>query len=97
MLRNFLLALALMDLRNAPSTTNWDANLQDRTFFTYIHRMKRMSKPTFSNPCIWLLVHSSKKRTRQSANFIKRFLPEYETMHSVYQSSKNECLDVAKT
>ena len=33
----------------------------------------------------------------QFADFIKRFLPKYEMMHSVYRSSKNERLDDAKT
>ena len=34
---------------------------------------------------------------KQSADFVKRFLPEYESVHSVYRASKNECLDDAKT
>ena len=91
------LGFGVMDLTNAPTTTNRDVNLRDPAFFIYIHRMKRMSKTAFTDPCIWLWVHSSEKRMGQSTDFIKRFLLGHETMHSIYRSSKNEHLDDTKT
>ena len=59
--------------------------------------MKRMLKPTFSNPCIWLWVYSSKESAGHSEDFVKRFPPEYKMMHSVYRSAKNKHLDDTKT
>ena len=56
------LSFGIMDLRNAPTTADQDANLRDPAIFTYIHRMKRMSKLAFNNPCIWLWIHSSEER-----------------------------------
>ena len=56
--------------------------------------MRRMLKLAFTDPLIWLWVHSSEEQAKM---FVKRFLPNFETMHSIYQSSKNESLDDAKT
>ena len=86
-----------MDLRIAPVTADRDKDSHDPTFFAFIHRMRRMSKPTFTNPYVWLWIHSSKERTKQSMAFVRRFLPKYETIQSVYHLSKNEHLDDAKT
>ena len=59
--------------------------------------MRRISKPNFSKASVWQWIHESDVRARQSANFVKRFMPEYESTYSVYRSSRNECLNDAKT
>ena len=56
-----------------------------------------MSKPAFTDPCVWLGIHSSKERAKQSTAFVRKFLLEYETIESVYRLLKNERLDDAKT
>ena len=56
-----------------------------------------MSKPNFSQASVWLWIHESDVRARQSADFVKRFMPEYESTYSVYRSSRNERLNDAKT
>ena len=86
-----------MDLKMAPMTANRDANSRNPTFFTYIQRMRRMSKPSFTNPCVWLWVHNFEEQAKQSVDFVKRFLPEYNFLHSMYRASKNKCLDDTKT
>ena len=90
-------SFGLMDLRQALVTANREPNSRDPAFFSYIHRMRRMSKPTFTDPRIWLWVHSSKEHAKMSAEFVKRWLPDFESMHSMYRSSKNERLNDAKT
>ena len=86
-----------MDLRMAPANADRDANSRDPAFFSYIQRMRKMSKPSLTDPCVWLWVHNSEEGAKQSADFVKRFLPEYESVHSVYRATKNERLDDAKT
>ena len=92
-----VLSFCLMDLRQAPITTDREPNSWDPAFFSYIHRMQRMSKPAFTDPHIWLWVHSSEEHVKMSVEFVKRWLPDFETMHSMYRSSKNERLNDAKT
>ena len=90
-------SFGLMDLRQAPITADREPNLRDLAFFLYIHRMQRMSKRAFTDPRIWLWVHSSKEHVKMSVEFVKRWLPDFESMHSMYLSSKNERLNDAKT
>ena len=90
-------SFAIMDLRIAPMTTDQDTNSWDLKFFTYIQRLWRMSELAFIDPYIWLWIQSSKEQMQQSADFVKLFLPIYETMHSIYCSSENEHLDNTKT
>ena len=59
--------------------------------------MQRMMRPNFSEASVWLWIHDSDVRARQSADFVKRFMPEYESTYSMYRSSKNERLNNAKT
>ena len=87
----------LMDLRIAPVTADRDSDSHDPAFFAFIHKIRRMSKPTFTDPYVWLWIHSTKERAKQSTAFVRQFLSEYETIQSVYRASKNECLDDAKT
>ena len=56
-----------------------------------------MSKPSLTDPSVWLWVHNFEERAKQSADFVKRFLPEYESVYTVYRATKNEHLDDAKT
>ena len=86
-----------MDLRMAPANADRDASSRDPAFFSYIQRMRKMSKPSLTDPCVWLWVHNSEEGAKQSADFVKRFLLEYESVHSVYRATKNEHLDDAKT
>ena len=81
----------------APTNTDGDDNSKDPTFFTYIQRMRRMSKPNFSEASVWLWIHESDVRAWQLADFMKRFMPEYESTYSMYRSSRNERLNDAKT
>ena len=90
-------SFGFMDLRQAPVTADREPGSQDPAFFSYIHRMQRMSKPAFTDPRIWLWVHSSEEHAKMSAEFVKRWLPDFETMHSMYRSFKNERLNDAKT
>ena len=94
---NLVVGFGLMDLRIAPATVDRDNDSHDLAFFAFIYRMQRMSKPAFANPYMWLWIHSSEERAKQSTAFVRRFLPEYETIQSFYHSSKNEHLDDAKT
>ena len=91
------LGLGVMDLRMAPTNSNGDDSLRDPTFFTYIQRMQRMTSPNFSEASVWLWIHESDVRAWQSGDFVKRFMPEYESTYSVYRASRNECLNDAKT
>ena len=91
------LGLGVMDLRLALTNMDRDDNSRDPAFFTYIQRMRRMSKPNFSEASVWLWIHESDVRARQSIDFVKRFMPEYESTYSVYRSSHNEYLNDAKT
>ena len=86
-----------MDLRIAPATADRDSDSHDPAFFAFIHKIRRMSKLAFTDPCVWLWIHSLKERAKQSTAFVRQFLPEYETIQSVYRSSKNERLDDTKT
>ena len=90
-------SFGFIDLRQAPVTADREPGSQDLAFFSYIHRMRRMSKPAFTDPRIWLWVHSSEEHAKMSAEFVKRWLPDFETMHSMYQLSKNERLNDTKT
>ena len=81
----------------APTNADRDASSRDPAFFSYIQRMRKMSKPSLTDPSVWLWVHNFEERAKQSADFVKRFLPEYESVHSVYWATKNERLDDAKT
>ena len=56
-----------------------------------------MSKPNFSKASVWLWIHESDVRAQQLADFMKRFMPEYESTYSVYRASRNERLNDAKT
>ena len=87
----------LMYLRIAPATADRDSDSHDPAFFAFMHKIRRMSKPAFTNPCVWLWIHSSEEQAKQSTAFVRKFLPEYETIQSVYRSSKNKRLDDAKT
>ena len=89
--------LGVMDLRMAPTNSDGDGNSRDQAFFTYIQRMERMSKPYFCEASVWLWIHEFDVRAWQSADFVKRFMPEYESTYSVYHSSRNEHLNDAKT
>ena len=89
--------LGVMDLRMAPTNLDGDDSSRDPAFFTYIQRMRRMSSPNFSEASVWLWIHESDVRARQSADFVKRFMPEYESTYSVYRASRNERLNDAKT
>ena len=91
------IGLGVMDLRLAPTNTDGDENSRDPAFFTYIQRMRRMSKPNFSEESVWLWIHESDVRAWQSANFVKRFMQEYESTYSMYHSSRNEHLNDTKT
>ena len=86
-----------MDLRLAPTNTDGDENSRDPAFFMYIQRMRRMSKPNFSEASVWLWIHESDVRAQQLADFVKRFMLEYESTYSVYRSLCNERLNDAKT
>ena len=88
---------SMMDLRMAPANADHDASSCNPAFFSYIQRMRKMSKPSLTNPSVWLWVHNSKERAKKSADFVKQFLPEYESVYSVYRATKNERLDDAKT
>ena len=46
---------------------------------------------------VWLWVHNFEEGAKQFADFVKQFLPQYESVHSVYRATKNERLDDAKT
>ena len=87
----------MMDLRMAPANADRDASSHDPTFFSYIQRMRKMLKPSLTDPSVWLWMHNSEERAKQSADFVKQFLPEYESVHSVYRATKNERLNDAKT
>ena len=87
----------LMDLRIAPATADRDSDYHDPAFFAFIHKIRRMSKPAFTDPCMWFRIHSTEERVKQSTAFVRQFLSEYETIQSVYHASKNERLDDAKT
>ena len=91
------LGLGVMDLRMAPTNSDGDDSSRDPAFFTYIQRMRRMSSPNFSEASVWLWIHESDVRARQSTDFVKRFMPEYESTYSVYRASHNERLNNAKT
>ena len=91
------LGLGVMDLRMAPTNSYGDDSLRDPAFFTNIQRMRRMSSPNFSEASVWLWIHKSDVGARQSADFMKRFMPEYESTYSVYRASRNERLNDAKT
>ena len=91
------LGLGVMDLQMAPTNSDGDNSSRDLAFFTYIQRMRRMSKPNFSEANVWLWIYESEVRARQSVDFVKRFMPEYESTYSVYRSSCNERLNNAKT
>ena len=91
------LGLGVMDLRMAPTNSDGDDSSRDRAFFTYIQRMRRMSSPNFSEASVWLWIHESDVQTRQSVDFVKRFMLEYESTYSVYRASRNERLNDAKT
>ena len=56
-----------------------------------------MSSPNFSEASVWLWIHKSDVRARQSADFVKQFMPEYESTYFVYRASCNERLNDAKT
>ena len=49
--------LGVMDLQMAPTNADGDENLRDPTFFTYIQRMQRMTRPNFSEASVWLWIH----------------------------------------
>ena len=89
--------LGVMDLQMAPTNLDGDDSSRDPTFFTYIQRMRRMSSPNFSEASVWLWIHESDVRARQSADFVKRFMPEYESTYFVYRASRNERLNDTKT
>ena len=91
------LGLGVMDLWMAPTNSDGDDNSRDPAFFTYIQRMRRISSPNFSEASVWLWIHESDVRARQSTDFVKRFMPEYESTYSVYRASRNERLNDAKT
>ena len=90
-------SFGLMDLHQAPITADREPNSRDLAFFSYIHHMRRMLKPAFTDPRIWLWVHSSEEHAKMSVEFVKRWLPDFESMHSMYRLSKNERLNDAKT
>ena len=81
----------------APTNSDIDDSSRDLAFFTYIQRMRRMSSPNFFEASVWLWIHESDVRARQSVDFVKRFMPEYESTYSVYRASRNERLNDAKT
>ena len=56
-----------------------------------------MSLPNFSKASVWMWIHESDVQARQSADFVKRFMPEYESTYSVYRASRNERLNDVKT
>ena len=91
------LGLGVMDLRMAPTNLDGDDNSRDPTFFSYIQRMRIMSMPNFSEANVWLWIHESEVRARQLVDFVKRFMPEYESTYSMYRSSRNKRLNNAKT
>ena len=91
------LGLGVMDLRMAPTNSDGDDNSRDPASFTYIQRMQRMSSPNFSEASVWLWIHKSDVRAQQSADLVKRFMPEYESTYFVYRASRNERLNDAKT
>ena len=82
----------------APTNSDGDDSSRDPAFFTYIQRMRRMSSPNFSEASVWLWIHKFNVRARQSADFVKQFITEYESTYSVYcTDSRNERLNDAKT
>ena len=81
----------------APTNSDGDDSSRDPAFFTYIQRMRRMLSPNFSEASVWLWIHESDVRARQLVDFVKRFIPEYETTYSVYRASRNERLNDTKT
>ena len=91
------LGLGVMDLRMAPTDSDGDDSSRDPTFFTYIKKMRRMTSPNFSEASVWLWIHESDDQARQSADFVKQFMLEYESTYSVYRASRNERLNDAKT
>ena len=89
--------LGVMDLWMAPTNVEGDENSRDRALFKYIQKMQRMTRPNFSKASVWLWIHDSDVQARQSTNFVKRFMQEYESIYFVYRSSRNEHLNDAKT
>ena len=64
-------SFGLMNLCHAPITVDREPNSRDPAFFSYILRMQRMSKPAFTDPRIWLWVHSSEEHAKMSVEFVK--------------------------
>ena len=92
------LGLALIDLRNAPLREDVDGDGQTEELSWYIDRMsKKMTEPSFSDPSVWLWICSSEVAAKTAEQVVKQILPEYDTIHSIYTSSKNERLYDSKT
>ena len=84
----------MMDLRMAPTNADHDANSHS----LHISReCKECQSHPLAIPWVWLWVHNSEEQAKQSADFVKQFLPEYKSVHSIYRASKNKHLDDAKT
>ena len=90
-------ALGLMDLWEAPTTAEQDTISRDTPFFMYIEKMQKITRSLFSDPKIWVWILMSEVLANQSAEFVRRFLLEYEAIHSLYHVPTNEWLDDAKT
>ena len=66
-----------MDLHMAPTIVDGDENSRDPVFFMYIQRMQRISRSSFSHPCVWVWILPSDTQARQSVDFVKRHMPKY--------------------
>ena len=49
-----VVGFGMMDLWMAPANADRDANSRDPAFFSYIQRMWKMSKPSLTDPSVWL-------------------------------------------
>ena len=85
-------------------TCGWLQRIQTETTVRGIQHSLATSKgceecqcQNFSEASVWLWIHESEVRALQSTDFVKRFMLEYESTYSVYRSSRNECLNDAKT
>ena len=56
-----------------------------------------MTRPSFSAPRVWIGIHVSKEQAKQSAKFVKWYMSECKTVHSMSRASRNERLNDNKT
>jgi len=68
------------------------------TFIFYIERMqKKMAKPAFKDPSVWVWMEASEGGATYAAKFAARIFLEYDVLQSIYRASRNKRLNNAKT